>query len=180
MVKNTIAGIGVAKTCGIKNPPVGILNIEGARQVERVLKQLEENGYPLDFAESARSDGGFVMRGNDLLLGVPIVMTVDSLTGNVLMKIFSAFSSGGDYEALGYGYGPGVGEGFDRIICILSRASGANVAAGAIGYAALCAEGNLTAMVDEEFAKAKIAGLDKILQGLESKVEESKEEENSC
>ena len=69
MVKNTIAGIGVSKTCGIKNPPVGVLNIEDARQVERVLKQLEANGYPLDFAESARSDGGFVMRGNDLLLG---------------------------------------------------------------------------------------------------------------
>ena len=104
---------------------------------------------------------------------VPIVMTVDSLTGNVLMKVFSAFSSGGDYEAIGYG----VGEGFDRVICILSRASGANVAAGAIGYAALCAEGNLTAMVDEEFAKARIAGLDKILQGLESKIDDNKEEE---
>lgn len=177
MVKNTIAGIGVARTCGIKNPPVGILNIEGARQAERVLKQLEENGYPLDFVESARSDGGVVMRGNDLLLGVPVVMTVDSLTGNVLMKIFSAYASGGDYESLGYGYGPGVGEGYDRIICILSRASGANVAAGAIGYAALCAEGNLVETVNDEFAKAKIAGLDKILAGLEAKKVETKEEE---
>ena len=177
MVKNTIAGIGVAKTCGIKNPSIGILNIEGARQVERVLKQLKKNGYPLNFAESTRSDGDFIMRGNDLLLGVPIVMTVDSLTGNVLMKIFSAFFSGGDYEALGYGYGPGVGEGFGRIICILSRASGANVIAGAISYAAFCVEGNLIANVNEEFTKAKIAGLDKIIQGFELKVEESKKKE---
>lgn len=177
MVKNTIAGIGIAKTCGIENPEVGILNIEGAKQVEKVLKQLKKNGYSINFTESIRSDGGSIMRGNDLLLGVPTIMTADSYTGNVLMKIFSAFLSGGNYEALGYGYGPGVGEGFDRIICIISRASGANVVAGAIIYAALCVEGNLTVNIDKEFSKAKIAGLNEIIQELELKVKENKDEE---
>lgn len=178
MVKNTISGIGVAKACGVKNPTVGILNIEGARAVERALKKIEAGGYDINFTESARSDGGVIMRGNDLLLGAANVMTVDSLTGNVLMKVFSAFNSGGDYEALGYGYGPGVGYGYDRIICILSRASGANVVAGAIGYAAVCAEGNLTAVIDDEFEKAKMAGLDKVLKAIEEKEVSGKDEDD--
>ncbi len=169
MIKNTISGIAVAKACGIKRPTVGILNIEGARQVEKALRKLELNGYDVDFAESARSDGGTIMRGNDLLLGVPNVMTMDSLTGNVMMKIFGAYGSGGSYESIGYGYGPGVGENYDRIVCIISRASGANVIAGAIGYAGLCAYGNLLEKVDDEFDKANIAGLKKIIQEIESK-----------
>lgn len=169
MIKNTISGIAVAKACGIKRPTVGILNIEGARQVEKALRRLELNGYDVDFAESARSDGGTIMRGNDLLLGVPNVMTMDSLTGNVMMKIFGAYGSGGSYESIGYGYGPGVGENYDRIVCIISRASGANVIAGAIGYAGLCAYGNLLEKVDDEFDKANIAGLKKIIQEIESK-----------
>lgn len=89
MIKNTISGIAAAKACGIKKPTVGILNIDGARQVEKALRKLEINGYDIDFVESARSDGGIVMRGNDLLLGVPNVMTMDSLTGNVMMYIGS-------------------------------------------------------------------------------------------
>lgn len=169
MIKNTISGIAVAKACGIKRPTVGILNIEGARQVEKALRKLELNGYDVDFAESARSDGGTIMRGNDLLLGVPNVMTMDSLTGNVMMKIFGAYGSGGNYESIGYGYGPGVGENYDRIVCIISRASGANVIAGAIGYAGLCAYGNLLEKVDDEFDKANIADLKKIIQEIESK-----------
>ena len=164
MLKNTIYGIATAKACGKKEPTVGILNIDGARQVERALKRLQEQGYPINFAESARSDGGVVMRGNDLLLGVPDVMVMDSLTGNVMMKMFSAYSSGGSYEALGYGYGPGVGENYDRIICIISRASGAPVIAGAIKFAGECAKGNLMAKASEEFAAAKKAGLDELLK----------------
>lgn len=179
MIKNTISGIAVAKACGIRRPTVGILNIDGARQVEKALKKLEINGYDIDFQESARSDGGIVMRGNDLLLGVPNVMTMDSLTGNVMMKVFGAYGSGGNYEAIGYGYGPGVGEGYDRIVSIISRASGANVIAGAIGYAGVCAYGKLTDKVDDEFYKARLAGLDKIIGEIRNKdegVEKSGEE----
>ncbi|MDD4675604.1 MAG: glycine/sarcosine/betaine reductase complex component C subunit alpha, partial [Syntrophaceticus schinkii] len=166
MLRNTIYGIATAKACGIDKPAVGILNIDGARQVERALIKLQEAGYPLSFAESARSDGGVVMRGNDLLMGVPDVMVTDSLTGNVLIKVFSAYSSGGNYETLGLGYGPGVGENYDRIICIISRASGAPVIAGAISFAAECARGKLLDKARAEFSAAKKAGWNELLQSL--------------
>ena len=52
------------------------------------------------------------MRGNDLLAGVPDIMVSDTLTGNILMKIFSSYTTGGSYESQGYGYGPGI----ERII----------------------------------------------------------------
>ena len=103
MVKNALSGIIAAKACGIKNPTVGILNVDGARQVERALKELDANGYKINFVESMRSDGGALMRGNDLLAGTPDVMIQDTLTGNIFMKVFSSFTTGGEYEALGYG-----------------------------------------------------------------------------
>lgn len=164
MLRNTIYGIATAKACGNPNPTVGILNIDGGRQVERALIKLQENGYPINFAQSARKDGGVVMRGNDLLLGASDVMVMDSLTGNVLMKMFSAYNSGGNYEALGYGYGPGVGENYDRIICIISRASGAPVIAGAIRFAGDAAKGKILNLVDQEFVLAKKAGLEELLK----------------
>jgi len=166
MLKNAIGSVAVAKACGIENPTVGILNIEGSRQLERALLKLQESGYPINFIESARADGGVTMRGNDLLQGVPDIMVMDSLTGNVVMKVMSAFSTGGSYEALGDGYGPGVGEGYDRVVTIISRASGAPVVAGAICYAGALARGGLVKKVAAEFALAKKAGLASILDGL--------------
>lgn len=162
MIKNAIFGIAAAKASGIANPSLGILNLDGARAVERGLQRLAAAGYPIKFAESMRKDGGFVMRGNDLLAGVPDIMVTDTLTGNVLMKVFSAFTSGGDYESLGSGYGPGLGEGYDRIILILSRASGAPVVAKAIKYAAEMAQGKVMQVVAQEFAAAKKAGLESL------------------
>ncbi|OPZ64548.1 MAG: Glycine/sarcosine/betaine reductase complex component C subunit alpha [Firmicutes bacterium ADurb.Bin506] len=158
MVRNAVYGIAAAKACGIERPTVGILNVDGARQVERALRRISEAGYALEFAESARADGGTVMRGNDLLMGVPDVMVTDTLTGNLLMKMFSSYSTGGDYEATGWGYGPGVGEGYGRIIMILSRASGAPVVAGAIAYAAELVRGGLVKVANAEFAAARAAG----------------------
>lgn len=166
MLKNTLYGIAAAKACGIKDPTLGILNVEGGRQVERALRKLQENGYNMNFTESSRGDGGVVMRGNDLLMGVPDIMVNDSLSGNVLMKMFSAFNTGGNYESTGYGYGPGIGENYDRIICIISRASGAPVVAGAIRLAADCAQGDLINKVKTEFAKAKKAGWDQMIGAL--------------
>lgn len=177
MLKNTIYGIAAAKACGIIEPTVGILNIDGARQVERSLKELQEKGYKINFTQSARSDGGVVMRGNDLLLGVPDVMVTDSLTGNVLMKMLSAYTTGGSYEAVGYGYGPGIGENYDRIICILSRASGAPVVANAIRYACDLAKGNLLEQVKQEFAEVKRAGWVELLASLEETSKKSEEAE---
>lgn len=166
MVKNAIYGIITAKACGIKNPTVGILNVDGARQVEMALKKLQENGYDITFSESKRADGGVVMRGNDLLTASADVMVLDSLTGNIMMKMFSSYTTGGSYESLGYGYGPGIGEGFDKIIMIISRASGEPVVEGAIKYAAELVRGNLLNIAKEEFVKAKKAGLKDILKGL--------------
>ncbi len=60
--------------------------------VERALRQLDENGYKINFGESGRADGGSVMRGNDLLMGSVDVMVTDTLTGNILMKMFSSFT----------------------------------------------------------------------------------------
>ena len=164
MIKNAVYGIIAAKACGIADPSVGILNVDGARQTEKALKELADGGYPIRFAESARADGGCVMRGNDLLQGSPDIMVTDSLTGNVLVKTMSAFQTGGSYEAVGYGYGPGIGEGYDRLVMIISRASGAPVIAGAIRYAAQLVRGKVFDVAAKEFAAAKKAGLDDILK----------------
>jgi len=163
MIKNALYGIIAAKATGIKDPTVGVLNLDGARQVERALKELTANGYKINFEESGRSDGGAVMRGNDLLAGTADVMVTDTLTGNIMMKVFSAYTTGGSYESVGYGYGPGIGENYNRIIMILSRASGSPVVAGAIKYAAQLAAGNLIETAKKEFAAAKKAKLADIL-----------------
>lgn len=169
MLKNTLYGIATAKACGKANPSVGILNVEGARQVERILKQLQERGYPVNFAGSGRSDEGVIMRGNDLIMGTPDIMVTDSLSGNILMKMFSAYTTGGKYEALGYGYGPGIGEDYKKVICIISRVSGAPVIAGAIKFAAESANGKIAAIIKNEFAAARKAGWDEAVTSLKDK-----------
>ena len=163
MIKNAVYGIIAAKACGVADPTVGILNVDGARQTEGALKTLKENGYPITFAESARADGGCVMRGNDVLMGSADVMVTDSLTGNILSKMLSSANTGGSYEAVGYGYGPGIGKGYDRLVMIISRASGAPVIAGAINYAAQLVRGKVFDVAAAEFAAAEKAGLEKLL-----------------
>ncbi|MDR2590021.1 MAG: DUF5940 domain-containing protein [Oscillospiraceae bacterium] len=163
MVKNTIFGIITAKACGVKKPTVGILNIDGARQTEIALKKLQDNGYDINFAESKRADGGCIFRGNDMLAGECDVLVTDPLTGNILMKTLSSFTTGGNYESLGWGYGPGIGQGYDKLILILSRASGAPVVANAIEYAAELVRGNYKAVAISEFAATEKAGLKGIL-----------------
>ena len=166
MFKNALYGVATAKALGIKAPTVGILNLDNARSVERALTELISKGYKMNVGESGRSDGGSVMRGNDLLMGTVDVMVTDSLTGNILMKMFSAFNTGGDYEASGFGYGPGVGFDYHRCILILSRASGVPVVAGAIQYAAQLAKGDFAKTLSDEFTKAKAVGFDEIANNL--------------
>lgn len=172
MVRNTVAGIIAAKSTGIKNPTVGILNVDGARQVEKALKNFKENGFEIEFAESARADGGIVMRGNDLLLATPDVMVTDSLTGNILMKMFGAYTSGGSYEVAGFGYGPGIGDDYNRNIFIVSRASGAPVIANAIKYASETVMGKIDKIRSEVYKKAHDAKIDDILESLTPKKKE--------
>ncbi len=169
MIKNAIYGIIAAKANGVDNPSVGILNVDNARAVERALKQIQQNGYPINIGQSARSDGGAIMRGNDLLMGSVDVMVTDSLTGNILMKMFSAYATGGNYEASGFGYGPGIGEGYGRNILILSRASGIPVVANAIHYAYDLARGNVSDISKNEFDKVNEAGYQEILRVISEK-----------
>lgn len=176
MVKNAIYGIITAKACGIKNPTVGILNVDGARQTEIALTKLKEQGYDINFASSQRADGGAVMRGNDLLMGSADVMVMDSLTGNLMIKIFSSYTTGGNYESMGYGYGPGIGEGFDKLILIISRASGAPLVEGAMKFAGELVKGNLKNIAKEEFEKAHKANLTEILKGTKT-VKKSSDDE---
>lgn len=169
MVRNTVAGITVAKSLGKENPTVGILNVDGAKQVEKALNNLKSNGYGFQYGQSKRSDGGAVLRGNDLLQGVPDVCVTDSLTGNILMKMFSAYTTGGSYESLGYGYGPGIGEGYDRTILIISRASGAPVIANAIKYAYELVMGDIKEKVASEYKTVKAHKYDEVLSSLSAK-----------
>ena len=161
MIKNAVYGIIAAKASGVQSPTVGILNVDGARQTEMALKQLQEGGY--DF-QSSRADGGAVLRGNDVLQGTPDILVTDSLTGNVLIKMLSAFTTGGSFEATGYGYGPGIGKGYEKLILIISRASGAPLIANALEYAAQLVRGKVFQVAEQEFAKAEKAGLNKILE----------------
>jgi len=164
MIKNAIYGIITAKAAGVENPTIGILNVDGARQTEMALNKLKQGGYPFTWAVSARADGGAVMRGNDVLQGTPDVLVCDSLTGNVLIKMLSAYSTGGSYEAVGAGYGPGIGKGYTKLIHIISRASGAPLIANALLYAAQMVRGKVFDVAEAEFAAAEKAGLKQILE----------------
>ena len=178
MVKNAIYGIITAKACGYAAPTVGILNVDGARQTEKALKKLAANGYPIHFAESSRADGGCVMRGNDVLRGTPDILVTDSLTGNVLSKMLSSFTTGGSFEAQGFGYGPGIGENYEKLVMIVSRASGAPVVANALRFAGELVKGKVFEVAKEEFKLAKRAGLEEILSEIREayKPKESGEE----
>lgn len=166
LVLNAICGRAVARSLGIAEPTLGILNITGANQAFRALQALKDGGYPIKFGESGRSDGGAVLRGNDLLNPTVDICLCDSLTGNVLMKLFSAWQTGGAYEALGWGYGPSAGAGWSRVVSIISRASGAPVVAGALVNTAAAVRGGLPARMAEEMAAAEKAGLSKIIADL--------------
>ncbi|MFP4481429.1 MAG: glycine/sarcosine/betaine reductase complex component C subunit alpha [Thermovirgaceae bacterium] len=163
MVLNALYGVAVAKSAGIENPTVGILNVDGAQTVYRSLIQLKEKGYDLRFGESVRKDGGAVLRGNDILAGAVDVCVTDTLTGNVLMKLFSAYSTGGSYESLGWGYGPSVGKNWKHVVSIISRASGAPVIANAIRLAADVVKGDVALRVAGELQRAEKAGYADIL-----------------
>ena len=166
MVRNALYGIATAKALGMAEPSVGILNVDGAQIAHKALSRLKENGYPVSFGSSVRKDGGAVLRGNDLLAGAVDVCVTDTLTGNVLMKMFSSFTTGGSYESLGWGYGPSVGEGWTKVISIISRASGAPVISGALEFTANVVGGGLPERVATEIAAAKRAGLAEIVESL--------------
>lgn len=169
MLRNAIYGIALSKALGITAPTVGILNLDTATTVQRGLTKLKENGYDLHFGSSVRADGGALLRGNDILAGAVDVCVTDTLTGNVLMKLFAAFNTGGSYEALGWGYGPSAGEGWKQVVSIISRASGAPVIAGALSLNAAAVRGDLPGCVARELKAARTAGLDDVIASMAPK-----------
>lgn len=172
LLRNAIYGIAVAKACGIDEPSVACMNIDGASPVLRALERMRQKGYTITLGNSKRADGNRLLRGNDLVLGTVDVLVCDTLTGNALVKIFSCYTTGGFYESAGWGYGPSVGEGWNAVISIISRASGAQVIANALYLTALAATGGLPRKVAEELAAARKAGLDAELIGLAPKTVE--------
>ncbi len=176
LILNAIYGRAVARSLGLAEPSLGILNITGANQALRALTTLKEGGYPIKFGASQRADGGSILRGNDILNPTVDICLCDSLTGNVLMKLFSAWHTGGAFEALGWGYGPSAGAGWKRVVSIISRASGAPVIAGALSFTAAVVRGGLPARVAEEMAAAEKAGLRKVLEDLAPPPAASQEE----
>ncbi len=176
MLRNAVYGIATAKALGIKNPTVGILNVDTAQPVFRALSRMKEKGYDITFGTSTRADGGSVLRGNDILTGAVDICVTDTLTGNVLVKMFSSFTTGGSYEATGWGYGPSCGEGWKNVVSIVSRASGAPVIANALSFTAMAVAGGLPEKVAEELKAARKAGLDEEIEGLTPKAAKAEEE----
>lgn len=166
LLRNAVYGLATARALGIDEPSLGVLNLDAAPQVMRALTRMRDKGYKVRFGESVRKDGGALLRGNDLVAGAADVCVCDTLTGNVLMKVFAAFSTGGSYESTGWGYGPSVGEGWNKIVSIISRASGAPVIANALLYNLQVVRGNLAAKVAAELAAARAAGFDDELVAL--------------
>jgi len=164
LIRNVIAGIAVAKTGGIIEPKVGLLNLEGAAIAKRALLELIDKGYFFKLSASLRKNQGDLLRGNDLLSGEFDVVVTDSLNGNILVKILSAYTTGGKKEILGYGYGPGVGEGVQRIVNIISRASGKTVITNAIKFTAEMVRGDLIYIYKKEIEKAYKCGLKGIIE----------------
>ena len=160
MLRNAVYGIATAKALGIAAPTVGILNVDTAQPVFRALSRMKAKGYTITFGESSRADGGSVLRGNDILTGAVDVCVTDTLTGNVLVKMFSSFTTGGNYESVGWGYGASCGEGWSNVVSIVSRASGAPVIANALAFTAKVIAGGLPERVAEELKAARMFGLD--------------------
>jgi betaine reductase len=163
LLLNAVLGQAVARATGTPAPTLGVLNVDAAPQVLRALGRMAQRGYALLLGQSQRGDGGPLLRGNDLLRGAADICAVDTLTGNVLMKLFGAFTSGGAYETVGWGYGPAVGDGWNKIVSIISRASGAPVIANALAYTASAVRGELPVVVASELRQARAAGLDEEL-----------------
>ena len=92
--------------------------------------------------------------------------------------MLSSAATGGSFEATGYGYGPGIGEGYEQLVMIVSRASGAPVIAGAIRYAAQLVRNKVFEVAKAEFAAAKKAGLKEILDARKAAAKPAAAEED--
>lgn len=161
LVKNVVIGVSSAKAYGIKNPRVGFLNLEGAAKAMKIVKEMIAAGYEINLVESKRKEP--LLRGNDVLAGTADVLVCDSLTGNTLLKMIASFSTGGEIEAAGSGYGVGLGGDVDRIVSIISRASSAAVVSNALLYMSRLIRGNVLRVFDSERGAAEKAGMGRLV-----------------
>ncbi|MBN2050270.1 MAG: hypothetical protein JW760_07495 [Spirochaetales bacterium] len=161
LVLNALKGKAAGRAWGLANPSVGFLNLEGAALALKKIRQLMEKGYPLRLAGSSRQGDG-LLRGNDILKGTCDVVVCDSLTGNALMKLLSAYETGGEQETTGSGYGCGLSHG--KPVGIISRATGAKVLSAALEYLERMIRGSWTERLREETQAAEKAGLSEVIQ----------------
>lgn len=162
LVRNALSGAAAAEACGIADPKIGILNLEGSAAAYKKLSKLKNNGFDINLVSSVRNET--LLRGNDILSGGCDVIVCDSLTGNALMKVLAAYSTGGKTETTGSGYGPGLGPiRLPGIINIISRATAAPVIANAILYTEKLIRGRVADRFRELHESAEAAGLAEIL-----------------
>jgi betaine reductase len=162
LVSGAIAGVATARAFGIAAPRVGLLNLDGASRALKILQDLAARGWAVALAGSARGDA--LLRGNDVLAGAVDVLVCDSLTGNAIVKLLAAFTTGGRIEVAGSGYGPGMGP-CAPAVGIISRATSAAVAASAILLMARMVRGEAWKIYAGERKAAEAAGLAGLLAG---------------
>lgn len=151
LVLNALYGSLCARFYGIENPAVGLLNLEGAPKALSILKGLRKKGLPINLRGSVRGDD--LLRGNDIHAGTVDVLVCDSLTGNAVTKLLATGGTGGRIEETGSGYGPGIGL-FDKCVCIISRATGAQVVRNALLLAGRFAGTDIRKEVEKVLAQA--------------------------
>ncbi len=133
---------------------------------------MAEKGYAVEFGESLRAGRRFIAsrkRSPCRKRGCSCLRY--PLPAMCCGQVFAAFTTGGGYEALGWGYGPSVGDGWKKSSPIISRASGAPVIAGALEYTAQAIRGKLPEQVAKELAAAQAAGFEDELKCLSPKPE---------
>ncbi len=162
LVSNAIAGVAAARAFGIPSPRVGLLTLDGAARALKILQGLAAAGWGVNLAGSKRGEA--LLRGNDILAGAVDVLVCDSLTGNAIVKLLAAFTTGGRIEVTGSGYGPGVGPAA-AAVGIISRATSAAVTANALLLMARMVRGEAWRIYAEEREAAEAAGLARLLAG---------------
>ena len=91
MIKNTIYGIIAAKACGKEHPTVGILNVDGARQTEMALKELEKRNIP-----------GEILTTNYLNFSEPKALEKLNKLRNITLKMYDVDEANEGFHTKGY------------------------------------------------------------------------------
>ena len=84
--------------------------------------------------------------------------------------MLSSFTTGGSFESTGYGYGPGIGRDYDKLVLIISRASGAPLIANALSFADELVRGGVQKIAKAEFALADKAGLEELFRRVRERI----------